>query len=104
MRVQKTSNMWKNCIWNPGTGGCKNGKSFEGIIDGPIITCDELIEEIKSLKTNFNEKEMTYKTKKNYILLVSLLITIAFLIAVNIQCYSKKSKYTMVILRQKLQI
>ena len=62
--MPKASKMWKNCIWNPATGGWENVISFENIIDGSIITCDEILEEIKSFKTNFNEKEMTSKTKK----------------------------------------
>ena len=52
------------------------------------IICDEFTksynEEIKSIPTNFNEKNITFKTQSFYILLASLLITISLLIAVTI--------------------
>ena len=44
-------------------------------------------EEIKTIPTNFNEKNITFKTQSFYILLASLLITISLLIAVSIYCY-----------------
>ena len=61
--------------------------------------CDEIIEETKTISTCFNNKNVTYETKKFYILLALLLITIAvsiccylinyqiILIAVSICCY-----------------
>ena len=61
--------------------------------------CDEIIEETKTISTCFNNKKVTYETKKFYILLALLLITIAvsiccylinyqiILIAVSICCY-----------------
>ena len=55
------------------------------------IICDEVTksynEEIKTIPTNFNEKNITFKTQSCYILLASLLITISLLIAVSIYCY-----------------
>ena len=46
------------------------------------MICDEVIKsydgEIKSIPTNFNEKNITCKTQSFYILLAFLLITMAF--------------------------
>ena len=62
-------------------------------MDDPVITCDEVIElyheEIKTVLTNFNEKNMTYKTQSFYISLTFTfaLSTIKLLIAVSIYCY-----------------
>ena len=44
-------------IWNPATCNCENGKYLASIIDDPVITCDEIIEETKAAPTNFNEKK-----------------------------------------------
>ena len=41
-------------------------------------------EETETFPTNFNEKNITYKTSNLYILLTFLLITITLLIAVSI--------------------
>ena len=50
------------------------------------IICDEVIksynEEIKTIPTNFNEKNITCKTQSFYILLTFLLIAIVLLILV----------------------
>ena len=64
-------------------------------MDDSAITCDEIIdaetklndEETKTFPTNFNEKNITYKTQNFYILLTSLLITFALLIPVSFYCY-----------------
>ena len=76
-------------FWNPATCNCENGKYLASIMGDS--TCDEVIEsynkEIKTIPTNFNEKNITYKTQSIYILLAFLLITIALLIAVRIYCY-----------------
>ena len=61
-------------------------------MDDSAITCDEIIdaeaksndEETKTILTNFNEKNVTSKIKNFYFLLVFLLITFGFLIAVSI--------------------
>ena len=54
--------------------------------------CDEIIEETKTITTNFHEKIHSVKQKKNYISVVFLLITIVLLIAVSIYCYLIKYK------------
>ena len=46
----------KDYIWNPATYSCKNGKYLESIIEDLVITCDEIIEETKTVRRNFNEK------------------------------------------------
>ena len=64
-------------------------------MDDSAIKCDEFIgaeaksngKETKTFPTNFNEKNITYKTQNFYILVTFLLITIALLIAVSIYCY-----------------
>ena len=57
-------------------------------MDDSVITCNEVIklynEEIKAIPTNFNEKKVTCKTQKFYILFAFLLIT---MIAISIYCY-----------------
>ena len=45
------------------------------------------VKKIKTFPTNFNEKNITYKTQNFYILLAFLLISIALLITVSIYCY-----------------
>ena len=77
------------------------------IIDNSVITCDKIVDalaksydkETKTFTTNFNEINGICKTKKFYILLIFLLITIALLIAGSIYCYLIKYK-----LKQKQQI
>ena len=66
-------------IWNPATCSCENGKYEGSIIDDSVITSDEIIEETKTVPTNFDEKKFN-------ILLAFSLITIVLLIAINI-CY-----------------
>ena len=55
-------------------------------MDDSAIICDEVIksynEEIKTIPTNFNEKNITCKTQSFYILLTFLLIAIVLLILV----------------------
>ena len=80
----------KGYIWNPATCSWKNGKYLASIIDNSVITCEEVRdaeakpygEETKATAANFNEKIAICKTKKLYILLASLLITIPLLLAV----------------------
>ena len=53
-----------------------------------MITCDEIIEEeIKTITTKFNEKNVIYKTKNIYILSIFILITVPLLTAVSIYYY-----------------
>ena len=90
----------KGYIWNPATCNCKNGKYLASIIDNSVITCEEVRdaeakpygEETKATAANFNEKNAICKTKKLHILLASLLITIALLLAVISYCYLIKYK------------
>ena len=87
----------KDYIWDHATCSCKNCKYLASNTDDSVVTCDEIIEVTKTVSakstsnktvpTNFNEKMITCKTKKLYVLLAFLLITIALLIAVSIYCY-----------------
>ena len=57
----------KDYIWNPATRSCKNGKYLASIIDDDsVITCDEIIEQTKTIPTNFNEKSTLQNTKLLY--------------------------------------
>ena len=62
----------KYFIWNPSTCSCENGKYLASIIDDLAIMCYEIIEsyneETKIVRTNFNEKNITYRTQNFYIL------------------------------------
>ena len=53
-------------------------------MDDSGIICDEIVD-IKG--RHFNEKKVTCKTQRFYLLLAFLLITIVLLIAVSIYCY-----------------
>ena len=78
-------------VWNPPTCSCKNGKYLASIVCDSVITCDETIQETKTIPTSFNAKNIICETKKN-IQLTFLLITIALLIAVSIYFYLIKYK------------
>ena len=82
----------RDYIWNPATCSCKNGTYLASIIDDSVITCDEIIEETKTVTTTFHEKNAICKTKNFYILLTFSLITIPLLIAVSLYCYLIKYK------------
>ena len=60
-------------------------------MDDSVITCDKVIEpydeQTKTIPTNFNEKNIAFKTQSFYILLAFLLITITLLMFVSIYCY-----------------
>ena len=56
-------------------------------MDDSAFMCDEIIEETKTIPTNFNEKNISCKIQNFYILLAFLLITIALLIDVSIYYY-----------------
>ena len=47
----------KNYIWNAASCSCENGEYLPSIIDNSVIMCDEIIEEIKTISTTFNEKK-----------------------------------------------
>ena len=53
-------------IWNPATSSSKSNKYLASIIDDSVLTCDEIIEETKTIPINFNEKNITCKTKNIY--------------------------------------
>ena len=65
-------------------------------MDDSAIMCNEVIEsyeeETKIIPTNFNEKKATCRTQSFNILLAFLLIGIALLIAVTINCYLIKHR------------
>ena len=81
----------KDYVCNHATCNCKIGKYLGSVMDHSAIMCDKVIqsyyEETKTISTNFNEKKEISKTHNFYILLVTLWITIALLIAVSIYCY-----------------
>ena len=84
--------MWKDYIWNPATCCFENGKYLANIMGDSAIAIDEIIEERKTFTTIEKQKKWE-KTKKNfYIWHTFLLITMAWLIAVNIYCYLIKYK------------
>ena len=86
--VKKHHICGKDYIWNPVTCSCENGKYLVSIIDDNLVmNCDEIIEETKTIPTNFYEKKSTCKTLIFYILLAFLLIAIALSIAVTTYCY-----------------
>ena len=63
----------KDYVWNPASCNCQNGKYLTNIMDDSVMTCDEVIEsydqEIKTIPTTFNEKNITCKTQNFYIYL-----------------------------------
>ena len=88
----------KYYIWNPAICSSENYNFLAGIIDDLVITCDKIIEEIKTVSTVFSNKKVTYETKNVYILLTFLSITTKLLIAVSICCnhikhQAKKKKH-----------
>ena len=46
----------KDYIWSPATCSCENGKYLASVIDNSMVTCDEVLEETKTIPTKFNEK------------------------------------------------
>ena len=81
----------KDYVWNPPTCNYENKKYLASIMDDSAIICDEVIDADADAElndqTNFNEKKATCKMQSFYILLASLSITVALLIAVNIYCH-----------------
>ena len=63
----------KKIFWNPATCNCENGKYLASIMDDSVIICDEVIksydEEIKTIPTYFNKKNINCKTQNVYVLL-----------------------------------
>ena len=46
----------KDYTGNPATCSCKNGKYLGSIIDNSLTTCDEIIEETKTITRNLMKK------------------------------------------------
>ena len=69
--VKKIHIYGKDYVWNPATCNCQNGKYLASIVDDWVIICDAVIEsfdeEIKTIPTSFNEKNITCKTQGFYI-------------------------------------
>ena len=92
MRVQKYHIFDKGYIWNPATCSYKNSIYLASIIDDSVNMCDEIVEETKTIPTNFNETNIICETKNFDILLPFLLVTIALLEVVSICCCLMKYK------------
>ena len=54
----------KDIVLNPATCSCKNGKNLASIIDDSVITWNVIIEETKTIQTNFNEKKCDLWNRK----------------------------------------
>ena len=72
----------KDYVWNPATWNYENGKCLASVMDKDIFDETIVVEE-----TNFNEKNVTCKTKNSYVLVAFSLITIILLIDVSVYCY-----------------
>ena len=59
----------KNYILNPIVRTCENDKYLGSIIGDSIIMCEEIIEETRTIPTNFNEKKVNCKMESFYNLL-----------------------------------
>ena len=73
--------MWKRLCLESFCMLLWKSKLFSNIMDYPVIICDKII---YTEETNFNEKNIAYKTQNVYILFASFLITITLLTAVSI--------------------
>ena len=72
--------MWKDCILVPSS--CS--KYLAGIIYDSVITCNEIVEERKTIPTYFNERKAMCKTQNFSILFKFLLNTVVVLVIVSI--------------------
>ena len=74
MNLKKHHICEKDYVWDPATCNCENRKYLASILDDSVIMCDKVIgsydEEIKTITTDFNEKNITWKAQNFYILLV----------------------------------
>ena len=65
--------MWKILCLECNKWICENGKCIASTMDDSTIMCDEVMnsydEKIKTIPTNFSEKNITFKTQNFYILL-----------------------------------
>ena len=55
----------KDCLWNPATWSCENGKYVESIIDNSATTCNQIIGTIETIPACFNEKRWPVKQKSS---------------------------------------
>ena len=53
----------KDSVWNPVSCSCENRQHLANITDDSVIKYDEIIEETKTIATNFNEKNSLQNTK-----------------------------------------
>ena len=96
----------KDYVWNPATCNCNNVK-YLAIIrnESVMITCNEVLD---VEETNFNEKNIIFKTQNFYILRDFLLTAIALLIGVSIYSYLQYlmlfTVFTVKILSQTIDI
>ena len=66
-------------IWNPSTCTCKNNKHLESDIDDSVITCDEIIDVIRSEPRKlWYYKNVTCTMDNFYILFAFILIVICY--------------------------
>ena len=72
--LKKCSVCEKDYVWNPSACNCENRKYLASVMDDSVITRDKVIEsyneKIKTVPTNFNDKNMTSKAQNFYILQV----------------------------------
>ena len=54
-------------IRNPRTCTCENGRYLESIIDDSVVTCDEIIDALRSELINFNDQKATCKMNHSFI-------------------------------------
>ena len=82
----------KDNTGNAASCSCISSKYLASIISNSVITCDEIIEETKTVPTKFQWRKIQPVKQKIYILLAFSLITIVLLTAVSIYCYLEKYK------------
>ena len=58
----------KNYIWNPATCSFKNGKYVGSFIDNSVMTCDEIVEETKTVPI---KTATTDNTSTNFYILLA---------------------------------
>ena len=76
----------QNYIWNPATCSWENGKYIGSIIVDSVITCDEIIEETKTVPTkSISTKTILIKCTSKNLHFTSLII--ALLVIVTIYCF-----------------
>ena len=63
VKIKKKHVCEKDYFWNPATCSRENGKYLASITDDAVITCDEIVEETKTITPNFNEKNIPYFSK-----------------------------------------